>query len=58
MADAGNINDLYDASSYVFIENRQGLKIGCIKKLHTTKNGFQRKIFKNLLSNMQIEYAY
>ena len=49
--DAGNINDLYDASNYVSaIENRQGLKIGCLEEIALAKKWISKKDLKNSIS--------
>ena len=57
--DAGNINDLYDASSYVSaIENRQGLKIGCIEEIAYNKKWISKKdIQKSIIKYGNCEYA-
>ena len=49
--DAGNINDLYDASNYVSaIENRQGLKVGCLEEIALAKKWISKKDIKNSIS--------
>ncbi len=46
--DSGNIEDLYNASSFVSaIENRQGLKIGCLEEIAFNNNWINKKDIKN-----------
>jgi|TARA_B110000438_G_scaffold290510_1_gene326311 glucose-1-phosphate thymidylyltransferase len=49
--DTGSIKDFYEASSFVAaIENRQGLKIGCLEEIALRKNWINKK---NLLSSIK-----
>ena len=44
--DAGNINDYYEASNFIStIENRQGLKIGCLEEISYKKKWIKKIMF-------------
>ena len=57
--DTGNIKDLNNASNYVStIENRQGLKIGCIEEISYKKKWITKKELKKIIQNYgKCEYA-
>lgn len=50
--DAGSIDDLNNASNYVAtIEDRQGLKVGCIEEIAYKKNWISKSHLKTLIKN-------
>ena len=48
--DTGNIQDYYNASNYIStIENRQGLKIGCLEEIALNKGWIKKENIKKAI---------